>query len=88
MTTDDTGLTGFATADVALPVPSAAPSPEALDRMAHHFAAAMLGKTPEEIVGYLQDGWPADVVALLAEPYELAEMHAHVNVLLHLAERG
>jgi hypothetical protein len=88
MTADDITLAAFEAGDVALPVPSEWPGSGAMAAMAHYLAGLARGYTPEDMVGFLDSGWPEDVAALLAEPFEADEMRAHVNVLLHLAERG
>lgn len=56
--------------------------PVTRDQLANVCAAISLGATPEEITGYLTDGFPTEVAEMFDRPHEREEMDAHVGVLL------
>lgn len=75
-------LDGFVALDVAIPSPLVDVGEESRDRLMLAVAAIMLGRTPEDVVGYLEDGFPAAVYVLLSRPHMAAEVRDHVSVLL------
>jgi hypothetical protein len=52
------------------------------DTLIRIVASLIVGATPEEIVGYLDDEFPPDVADMIARPLELDELNAHVDILL------
>jgi hypothetical protein len=85
MATDDAPQ-GFETPGRELPTSAAQISAAVRDRMVHVLAAMLCGKTPEEIAGYVQDGFPAAVDELLARPHEADELDGHVDLLLSVQQ--
>lgn len=75
-------MNGFEERDGALPTPPVEIAEETRARLSQVVAAIVTGATPEEIVSYLEDGFPAEVDQLLARPLEAEEMGAHVDLLL------
>ncbi len=76
------GLHGFEAPDGDVPAPAIRISDDVRERMASVLAAVICFKTPEEIVGYLRDGFPAEVREALEREHELDEIYAHIDVLL------
>lgn len=81
-------LQGFLLDDERLPSLSDEIAEATLDTLVHVVAAIAAYKTPEDMVRYLRDGFPAEVLAGLERPYEREEMRAHVTVLLSVLEGG
>lgn len=73
---------GFDGGDVVLPAPPIPVQDETRGRMIEVLAAVVTGATPQEITGYLDDGFPGEVVEMLDRPLEREEMSAHVDLLL------
>jgi hypothetical protein len=76
------GPVGF---DVTAPaIVAKAPGPREegrLHRAALVVSAMISGATPEEVAGYLEEGFPAETHEALERPWELAEIRAHVHLL-------
>lgn len=51
-------------------------------RLVRVMAAVASGATPEEVTGFLEDGFPDEVEEQLGRPLETEEMSAHVDVFL------
>jgi hypothetical protein len=73
---------GFVAADRELLTPPVQVDEATRTRLGEVLAAIALGCTPEEVSGFLEDGFPAEVSDLLERPLEADEMGAHVDVLL------
>ena len=71
----------------AVAIPEADIPDAARQQMVRVLAASMNNATPEEIVGYLADGWPEVVAEHLDRLGETEELSAHVDLLV-LALRG
>lgn len=54
----------------------------AREQMVRILAAVVTGGSPEEIAGYLSDGWPPVVVETLDRLGEQEELSAHVDLLV------
>ena len=75
-------MEGFDAGDRDLPTPPVPVAEETKAAMALTLSAIVHGATPEEIVGYLDDGFPDDVREALDRPGERDEMGAHIDLLL------
>ncbi len=73
---------GFAADDIALAVPPVPVGDAVQERLMLVLAAIVSGGTPEEIMGYLADGFPPTVQGLLSEPFAAEEFAAFVDLLL------
>lgn len=58
------------------------------DRLVRVMASVGGGATPEEISGYLEDGFPAEVDEQLERPLEREEMSDYVDVFLAALQHG
>ena len=79
-------LDGFEVDAVDLPVPPVPVGAEVRDTLLRMLAAALGGKTPEEIAGYLADGFPESVGLALDRPGERDELDALVDLLLFVQQ--
>jgi hypothetical protein len=75
-------MQGFDAGDRELPTPEIQIDDETRGRLVLSLVAIVDGATPEELAGYLEDGFPARVADGLERPDERAEMSAHVDLLL------
>lgn len=78
----DDYMNGFDAGDTPTLTPPVPIEAATRERLTQLVAAITLGSTPEEIAGYLDDGFPDEVGLLLARPLEAEEMSAHVDLLL------
>jgi hypothetical protein len=77
---------GFEVEEGVLPVPPVRVGDDVRARMTSVIAAIVCGSTPEQITGYLQDGFPSLVIEMLERPGEVEEMHGHIDVLLFVQQ--
>jgi hypothetical protein len=75
-------LHGFEVEDREIPRPIVPVGDEVRDRLRRSVAAMMLHATPEDLAGYLQDGFPARVTDELERPLVREELDAFVDLLL------
>ena len=75
-------MRGFDEPDGVLPAATMAVSEETRGKLVLMVASIVSGATPEEITGYLKNGWPAHVREMLDRPLEAEELGDHVDVLL------
>jgi len=75
-------MRGFETPDGVLPTPPVPVSGDVRDKLVHVVACMVSGATPEEITGYLEDGWPESIEDMLGHPLEAEELGDHVDLLL------
>ncbi len=73
---------GIAADDIALAVPPVPVGDATQERLMLVLAAIVRGATPEQITGFLADGFPASVEGLLSEPFVAEEFAAFVDLLL------
>lgn len=86
VTEGDPDMDGFDPGDCMLPGPQIPVHESTRDRLVRVAAAMVAGATPEEITGMLDEGFPPEVDEALERPGELAEMRAHVDLLLHVMQ--
>lgn len=79
-------MEGFDAGTRDLPAPPAELAEETRARLALVVAAIVHQRTPEDIAGYLEDGFPEEITAGIERPGERDEMLAHVDVLLSIAQ--
>jgi hypothetical protein len=79
-------MDGFDAGQQVIPGPAVDVAPEVRARLVEVLAAMVCGKTPEEIAGYLEDGFPGEVGELLERPGERDEMAAHLDVILSVLQ--
>jgi hypothetical protein len=73
---------GFPAGDRELPTPPIEVSPDTRERLIQSLTEIVAGSTPEELAGYLDDGFPDSTGEALERPGERDEMGAHVDLLL------
>lgn len=78
-------MEGFDAGTRDLPAPPAGVAEETRVRLAEALTAIVAGATPEELAGYVEDGFPEHVAQALSRPGEQEEMLAHVDVLLSIS---
>ena len=80
--TADQTMQGFDAGDRELPTPPFEVDPATRDRLIHVVASVAMCSTPEEIAGYLEDGFPDEVTVFLKRPGERDALSAHVDLFL------
>lgn len=75
-------MNGFEERDGVVPEPPVQIEDDTRDRLVRVILAIINGATPEELVGYLADGFPPEVDEALARPLEAEEISDHVDVVL------
>lgn len=83
-------MNGFEAGDRELPAPPVGVTDETRATMAKVLVAIVGGPeggaTPEELAGFLEDGFPGWVVEALERPGEGEEFNAHIDVLLSVLQ--
>lgn len=79
-------MEGFEAGDKALPTPVVDVSDDVRARLVTTLYAIVDGRTPEEIAGYLESGFPQEIDDALNRPGERDEMAAHVALMLSVIQ--
>jgi hypothetical protein len=72
----------FETGDRQLPAPQAEVPAATRRRLMLALESIIDGATPEQLAGFLSEGFPPTVTAALERPWESEELSDHVNVLV------
>lgn len=83
--TDD--MTGFEAGEQTIPTPQVPIADSTRQRLMLTLYAQILGHTPEEIVAFIEDGFPDSVTEGLDRDGERDELSAHVDLLLCVQQR-
>jgi hypothetical protein len=75
-------MDGFDAGEKVLPTPLVDVGEQTKGRLALVLMAVVHGCTPEEVAGFIDNGFPAEVERTLERPFEREEMAAHVDLLL------
>lgn len=73
---------GFDVGETSVLTPPVDVDLQTRERLIKTMAAATSGATPEEITGWLTDGFPPQIAEQLGRPLEAEEMSAYVDVFL------
>jgi hypothetical protein len=86
MRRSDATMDGFEVDDRPILAPPVPVDDVTKERLATALSAIIAGATPEDLVDYLEQGFPASVTDALERPGERDEMYAHLDLLLGILQ--